>query len=57
VARSALELSPEEKEAYSQVINDAAGEISTSSPGRAGSEFTKMDQELEQKMNEALGKE
>lgn len=45
-------LSPEEEEAYSQVITDAAGEISSS-----GSEFAKIDEELEQKMDAALAKE
>ncbi|MBN2310096.1 MAG: hypothetical protein JXR94_14070 [Candidatus Hydrogenedentes bacterium] len=50
------ELSPEEREAYNQVIADAAGEIE--GVGRAaGSETASLDQELERKMDEALGKE
>jgi hypothetical protein len=55
--RSGVQLSPDEEEAYGQVIADAAGEIESASPGRAGSEFAKMDKELERKMDEALGKE
>lgn len=50
-------LTAEEQEAYEQVIADAAGEIGSAAPGRAGSEFADIDQELERKMDEALGKE
>ena len=55
--RSAVALTPEEQEAYAQVITDAAGEIETAAPGRAGSDFAGMDRDLERKMDEALGKE
>jgi len=50
-------LTAEEQEAYEQVIADAAGEIESAAPGRAGSAFADIDQELERKMDEALGKE
>lgn len=50
------DLSPEEREAYNQVIGDAAGEIEA--VGRAGDpELSAIDGELERKMDEALGKE
>ena len=50
-------LSPEEEEAYQQVVADAAGDIESANPVRGGSELAKMDQELERKMDEAIGKD
>lgn len=50
-------LSAEEREAYDQVIADAAGQIEATGPSAAGPEVAQMDEELERKMDEALGKE
>ncbi len=52
---AAIQLSPEEQEAYQQVVTDAAGEIEGAGPGRNDSEFTAIDGELERKMDAALG--
>jgi len=49
-------LTSEEEEVYAQVINDAAGAIRAESPRNAESEFARMDAQLEQKMDVALGK-
>lgn len=51
-----LALSEEEQEAYRQVMSDAAGEIEGSGRGEDNAEFARMDRELEQKMDAALGK-
>lgn len=56
-ARSGVELTPEEQEAYDQVITVAAGQIKSSEPGRVGSEFEGMDKHLASKMDEALKQE
>ncbi len=51
---AAANLTDEEREIYDQVVTDATGQLESAGDG---SEFAEMDQELERKMNEALGKE
>lgn len=49
-------LSPEEQEAYDQIVNTAAAGIESAGPSNVDA-VDKMDSELEKKMDELLGKE